>query len=62
VKRTDDEQVTISRILELAAQGDKIRSIIHRLAVEGHRTTRGWPWAREAVQRVLKTMKKAKHE
>ena len=52
-KLTAAEQITINRILELASQGVKIRTIIATLNFEGHRTKNGGPWLRDQVQRVL---------
>ena len=48
------EPKMVARVWELSPQGLSVRQIVHKLNVEGYRTSDNRPWSRKQVQRVLK--------
>ena len=49
----EDEQRAVSRIRELDAAGESLRSIVATLTAEGYTSKRGGKWYPATVQRVL---------
>lgn len=48
------EQATLSRILELTAEGKSLKAIVEKLEAQGCRTKLGGPWKRESVRQIVK--------
>lgn len=53
LQKSIQEQTTITRLLDLRAEGLPLREIAARLKGEGHRTKRGGAWHPQTVARVL---------
>lgn len=54
LEQIQDEQETVARIRELAAEGRTLRDVAGILAAEGRKTKRGGEWHPQTVARVLK--------